>query len=77
MLSIDGAQKSGSGTILRHAVALAALVGCPVRVPRDTEHLDSNLWLVGQFGARASVERKHVAIEGLALSAFPMAQAMG
>ncbi len=32
MLAIDGAQKSGSGTIVRYAVALAALVARPVRV---------------------------------------------
>ena len=32
MLTIDGAQKSGSGTIVRYAVALAALLGKPLRV---------------------------------------------
>ncbi len=32
MITIDGAQKSGSGTIVRYAVALAALLGRPVRV---------------------------------------------
>src|SRR5512145_45713 len=32
MLAIDGAQHSGSGTIVRYAVALAALLGRPVRV---------------------------------------------
>lgn len=32
MITIDGAQKSGSGTIVRYAVALAALLGKPVRV---------------------------------------------
>jgi RNA 3'-terminal phosphate cyclase (ATP) len=29
---IDGAQMSGSGTIVRYAVALAALTGEPVRI---------------------------------------------
>ena len=32
MITIDGAQMSGSGTIVRHAVALAALLGRPVRI---------------------------------------------
>lgn len=32
MITIDGARKSGSGTIVRYAVALAALLGEPVRV---------------------------------------------
>ena len=36
------------------------------RIPRATEHLDSNLWLVGQFGAHAGVEDKEVVIDGLA-----------
>jgi RNA 3'-terminal phosphate cyclase (ATP) len=32
MMTIDGAQMSGSGTIVRHAVALAALLARPVRI---------------------------------------------
>lgn len=32
MLTIDGARMSGSGTIVRYAVALAALCGEPVRI---------------------------------------------
>jgi len=32
MLEIDGAEQSGSGTIVRYAVALAALLGRSVRV---------------------------------------------
>jgi RNA 3'-terminal phosphate cyclase (ATP) len=32
VISIDGAQKSGSGTIVRYAVALAALLGEPVHL---------------------------------------------
>jgi len=36
-------------------------------VPRHTPHLESNLWLVGQFGARVAVEAGRVEIEGLAL----------
>lgn len=34
-------------------------------VPRQTEHLESNLWLVDQFGARVAVEGREVAVEGL------------
>jgi RNA 3'-terminal phosphate cyclase (ATP) len=32
MLTIDGALKSGSGTIVRYAVAVAALLGQPLRM---------------------------------------------
>jgi RNA 3'-terminal phosphate cyclase len=32
MVEIDGAQQSGSGTIVRYAVALAALLGHPLRL---------------------------------------------
>jgi RNA 3'-terminal phosphate cyclase len=32
MIKIDGAQQSGSGTIVRYAVALAALLGQPLRL---------------------------------------------
>jgi RNA 3'-terminal phosphate cyclase (ATP) len=37
-------------------------------VPRPSEHLESNLWLVGQFGARVAVDGRYVHIHGLALS---------
>jgi RNA 3'-terminal phosphate cyclase (ATP) len=37
-------------------------------VPRETEHLITNLWLIGQFGARGVVERRHVVIDGLGLT---------
>jgi len=37
-------------------------------VPRRTPHLESNLWLVGQFGARVAVDAGRVEIQGLALS---------
>ena len=33
--------------------------------PRQTEHLDSNLWLVAQFGARGGCHGREVTIEGL------------
>ncbi|MBI4525575.1 MAG: RNA 3'-phosphate cyclase [Deltaproteobacteria bacterium] len=35
------------------------------RVPSDTEHLKSNLWLAEQFGAKARYDRKMVLIEGV------------
>jgi RNA 3'-terminal phosphate cyclase (ATP) len=37
-------------------------------VPRHTPHLESNLWLVGQFGARVAVDSTRVEIQGLGLS---------
>ena len=37
-------------------------------MPRASEHLQSNLWLVAQFGARVAVDGRHVQIQGLALS---------
>jgi RNA 3'-terminal phosphate cyclase (ATP) len=36
-------------------------------VPRETEHLATNLWLIGRFGVHGVVERKQVVIEGLGL----------
>lgn len=36
-------------------------------VPGDSTHLDSNLWLVAQFGARATVNARVVEIQGLGL----------
>ena len=37
-------------------------------VPRHSPHLESNLWLVAQFGARATLEARRVEIQGLALT---------
>lgn len=34
-------------------------------VPRRTEHLESNLWLVERFGARVGVEGRRVTVEGI------------
>jgi hypothetical protein len=36
-------------------------------VPCETEHLATNLWLIGQFGVHGVVKRKQVVIEGLGL----------
>ena len=61
MITIDGAQKSGSGTIVRYAVALAALLGQPLhlfnaRAKRDKpglrpQHLSSVLACAQLCGA--------------------------
>ena len=65
--------RSGA-TVDRHVadqlVLFAALAHGTSRyiVPRETEHLGTNLWLIGQFGARGVVERRHVVIEGLGLA---------
>src|SRR5690606_31001138 len=34
-------------------------------VPRVSGHLESNLWVVGQFGVRATADSRRVEIEGL------------
>jgi RNA 3'-terminal phosphate cyclase (ATP) len=44
--------------------ALARGTSC-YRVPRRTEHVDSNLWLAQQFGAWAECQEHEVTIEGL------------
>jgi RNA 3'-terminal phosphate cyclase (ATP) len=40
-------------------------------VPRETEHLATNLWLIEQFGARGRVERRQVVIDGLGVTRAP------
>jgi RNA 3'-terminal phosphate cyclase (ATP) len=37
-------------------------------VPRASAHVESNVWLVGRFGARASCEGRTVEVEGLGLA---------
>lgn len=60
-------------TVDRHVadqlVLFAALAHGTSRyiVPRETEHLATNLWLIGQFGVHGVVERRQVVIEGLGL----------
>jgi RNA 3'-terminal phosphate cyclase (ATP) len=62
--------RSGA-TVDRHVadqlVLFAALARGASRyvVPRETEHLATNLWLIEQFGARGVVERRQVVVEGL------------
>ena len=36
-------------------------------IPRLTDHLESNLWLVAQFGARVQLQGQRVTIEGIGL----------
>jgi RNA 3'-terminal phosphate cyclase (ATP) len=50
-------------------VLFAALARGATRffVPRDSEHLRANLWLVQQFGARARRDGPQVEVEGLGL----------
>jgi RNA 3'-terminal phosphate cyclase (ATP) len=37
-------------------------------VPLETDHLTTNLWLIGRFGARGVVERRQVVVDGLRLT---------
>jgi RNA 3'-terminal phosphate cyclase (ATP) len=68
--------RSGA-TVDRHladqVVLFAALAHGTSRyiVPNETDHLKTNLWLIGQFGARGVVERKQVVIDGLGLTRTP------
>jgi RNA 3'-terminal phosphate cyclase (ATP) len=65
--------RSGA-TVDRHLtdqlVLFAALAHGTSRyiVPRETEHLTTNLWLIGQFGAHGVVERRQVVIDGLGVT---------
>ena len=43
-------------------------------VPRETQHLATNLWLIGQFGTRGVVERRRVVIDGLGLTRVQTAE---
>jgi RNA 3'-terminal phosphate cyclase (ATP) len=66
-----GDLRSGA-TVDRHLadqlVLFAALARGTSRyvVPSPTTHLTTNLWLIGQVGARATIDRQHVTIEGIA-----------
>ena len=65
--------RSGA-TVDRHLadqlVLFAALARGTSRyiVPRETEHLMTNLWLIEQFGARGRIERRQVVIDGLGIT---------
>jgi len=65
----------GTGaTVDRHAadqvVPFAALAAGRSHciVPNRTEHLETNLWLARQFGARTSYENRRVEIDGIGLT---------
>jgi RNA 3'-terminal phosphate cyclase (ATP) len=68
--------RSGA-TVDRHVadqlVIFAALANGTSRyiAPRETAHLATNLWLIGQFGARGAVVRRQVVVDGLALTREP------
>jgi RNA 3'-terminal phosphate cyclase (ATP) len=71
----------GSGAAVdRHAadmlILFAALAGGETRyvAPRITDHVETNLWLVSEFGARAERRGKHIRIEGIG---FERARAAG
>jgi RNA 3'-terminal phosphate cyclase len=36
--------------------------------PRPSAHLESNLWLVAQFGAHVAANTRHVQIQGIRLT---------
>ena len=71
--------RSGA-TVDRHVadqlVLFAALARGTSRytVPRETEHLATNLWLIRQFGAGGGVERREVVIDGLGLTRVQSAE---
>jgi RNA 3'-terminal phosphate cyclase len=62
---------ASGATVDRHLadqlVLFAALAHCTsrYRVPRPTDHVESNLWLVEQFGARVAYQERDVVIEGM------------
>jgi RNA 3'-terminal phosphate cyclase (ATP) len=63
----------GGATVDRHLADQLVLFCALARgtssyvVPRASAHLESNLWLVAQFGARVSVDARRVEIEGVGL----------
>lgn len=36
-------------------------------IPRPTEHVDTNMWLVESFGARVRLQGNHIAVQGIGL----------
>jgi len=53
--------------VLIFTMLFAALAQGPSRylIPRHTDHLESNLWLAEQFGARVQAHARQVIIEGV------------
>ena len=70
-------------TVDRHVadqlVLFAALARGTSRymVPRETEHLATNLWIIEQFGARGSIEGKRVVVDGLGLARVRDSEGVG
>lgn len=66
MITIDGALMPGSGTIVRDAVAVAALLGKPIRIINATARWrEPGLRPQHVTGVRACAERCGEAVEGL------------
>jgi RNA 3'-terminal phosphate cyclase (ATP) len=62
-------------TVGRHLADQLVVFACVARgttrfrVPRDTDHLVTNLWLAERFGARTRRDGPWVEVEGLSLGA--------
>jgi RNA 3'-terminal phosphate cyclase (ATP) len=66
VITIDGAQMSGSGTIVRYAVALAALLGKPIRIINARERRrEPGLRPQHVTGVRACAELCGATVEGV------------
>ena len=67
---------TGPGTVDRHMadqlVVFLAIAGGEVRIPRITDHVETNVALVRAFGADVTVTRSE---EGATLTASPIAAA--
>jgi RNA 3'-terminal phosphate cyclase (ATP) len=67
-------------TVDRHVadqlVLFAALARGTSRyvVPRETQHLATNLWIIEQFGAHGTVEGRQVVVDGLGLARVSTAE---
>jgi RNA 3'-terminal phosphate cyclase (ATP) len=74
--------RSGA-TVDRHVadqlVLFAALARGTSRyiVPRETEHLTTNLWLIEQFGAHGAIEGRQVVVDGLGLRRAQATEGVG
>jgi RNA 3'-terminal phosphate cyclase (ATP) len=69
------ADLASGATVDRHLADQLVLFACLARgttryrVPADSEHLRTNLWLAERFGARARREGPWVEVDGLGLRA--------
>jgi RNA 3'-terminal phosphate cyclase (ATP) len=60
-----GATVDGHGSDQLVLFAALAEGTCRYLVPRQTEHLESNLWLIEQFGAKVMLQGRELIIRGL------------